>query len=82
VLGETVVDLDTIDVPVGFTVVVPVFETELDPDTEFVELELIVELSEALLVIEAQDDTDGDDVEELVEHTVIDSDIVCELDPV
>jgi hypothetical protein len=41
-LGDTVGDLDTIGVPVDFTVVVPVFETELDPDTEFVELELPV----------------------------------------
>jgi hypothetical protein len=81
-LGEIVVDLDTIDVPVGFTVVVPVLETEVEPDTEFVELELTVELSERLLVIETEDETDGDDVGELVEHTVIDSDIVCELDPV
>jgi len=81
-LGDTVDDLDTIGVPVGFTVVVPVFETELDPDTEFVELELTVELSEGLLVIEAHDDTEGDDVLELVGHAVIDSDIVCELEPV
>jgi hypothetical protein len=41
-LGEPVIDLDTIDVPLGFTVVVPVFETELEPDTDFVELELPV----------------------------------------
>jgi hypothetical protein len=41
-LGERVDDLDTIGVPVGFTVGVPVFETELEPDTDFVELELPV----------------------------------------
>ncbi len=81
-LGVRVDDLDIIGVAVGFTVVVPVFETELDPDTEFVELALTVELSEGLLVIEAHDDTDGDDVLELVGHAVIDSDIVCELEPV
>ncbi len=81
-LGEIVVDLDTIDVAVGFTVVVPVLETDVEPDTEFVELELTVKLSKGLLVIETEDEIDGDDVGEFVEHAVIDSEIVWELDPV
>ena len=81
-LGERVDDLDTIGVPVGFTVGVPVFETELEPDTDFVELELAIDVWEALLVVEIELDIDGEDVLELVEHVLIDSDIVCELDPV
>jgi len=35
-----------------------------------------------LLVVEVELDIDGEDVLELVEHALIDSDIVCELDPV
>jgi hypothetical protein len=35
-----------------------------------------------VLVVEGHDDTDGDEVGELVEHGVIFSDSVCEADPV
>jgi hypothetical protein len=43
-LGEIVEDLDIRGVAVGFTVAVCVFDIELEPDTEFVELKLITEL--------------------------------------
>ena len=43
-IGETVTDFEIYDVIVGFTVIVAVFDIELELDTEFVELELSVEL--------------------------------------
>lgn len=53
---------------------VPVFETELDPDTEFVDEELDVSVSDRLLVEEAQLETEADAVEDCVEQ----EDIVSE----
>lgn len=46
------------------------------------ELKLPVELLERVLVVEAHDDADGDEVGELVEHGDIVSDSVCEAEPV
>lgn len=66
-VDEIVWDLDTIDEPVGFTVEVPVFDTEVDPETEFVEEMLIVELGDELLVDEAQLDKDAEAVDDCVE---------------
>jgi hypothetical protein len=43
-IGETVTDFEIYDVIVGLTVIVAVFDIELELDTEFVELELSVEL--------------------------------------
>jgi len=56
---------------VGFTVIVAVFDIELELDTEFVELELSVELWELLLLVETDEDIDGDEAEEPVEDTDI-----------
>ena len=81
-LGETVTDFDIKDVNVGFTVIVAVFDIELELDTEFVELELSVELWELLLLVETDEDIDGDEAEEPVEDTDIVSLNVWEEDPV
>ena len=81
-LGETVTDFDIKDVNVGFTVIVAVFDIELELDTEFVELELSVELWELLLLVEIDEDIDGDEAEEPVEDTDIVSLNVLEEDPV
>ena len=81
-LGETVTDFEIYDVIVGFTVIVAVFDIELELDTEFVELELSVELWELLLLVERDDDIDGDEAEEPVEDIDIVSLIVWEEDPV
>ena len=48
----------------------------MDPDTEFVELLVIVELSEGLLVIEAHEEADIDTVDDPVEHMVIELDLL------
>ena len=81
-LGEIVDDLDTRGDRVGLTLRVPVLETDDEPDTEFVELRDTMEVWEAILVVDIEADTDGDDVVELVGQGFIVSDIVCELDPV
>ena len=62
--------------------IVPVLDEEIEPETEDVEVKLPVELWESVLVVEGQDDTDGDEVGELVGHGVIVSEFVCEAEPV
>jgi len=81
-LGESEADFEIYDVIVGLTVIVAVFDIELELDTEFVELELSVELWELLLLVETDEDIDGDEAEEPVEDTDIVSLIVWEEDPV
>ena len=66
----------------ALTLRVPVLEIELEPDTELVELRDTMEVREAILVVDIEEDTDGDDVVELVGQALIVSDIVCELDEV
>jgi len=61
---------------------VPVLDEDIEPETDCVEVKLPVELCERVLVVEGHDDTDGDEVGELVEHGDIVSDSVCEADPV
>lgn len=51
-------------------------DTEVDPETEFVEDMLPVELGDELLVDEGQLDKDGDAVEDCVEQDVIVSDLL------
>jgi hypothetical protein len=81
VLGETVSVLDTTDDMEPLGVRVPVFETDVDPDTEFVDDMLPVELGDELLVEEAQFETEADPVEDCVEQDDIVSDLLCEDDP-
>jgi hypothetical protein len=80
--GDTVTDLDTIDVKEPLGVSVPVLLVEVDLDTEFVDDILPVELGDELLVEEAQLETEGDEVEDCVEQEDIVSDLLCEEDPV
>lgn len=80
-LDEIVWDLHTIDEPVAFTVRVPVFDTDVDTETEFVEDILPLELGDELLVDEGQLDRDADAVEDWVEQAVVDSDLLWEDDP-
>lgn len=80
-LGEIVSDLVTIDEPVAFTVGVPVFDTDVDPETELVEDMLPVELGDELLVDEGQPDKDAEPVEDCVEQAVVDSDLLWDDDP-
>jgi len=72
--GDTVTDLDTIDVKEPLGVSVPVLLVEVDLDTEFVEDILDVSLVEELPVTETELETDEDPVEDCVEQ----DDIVSE----
>ena len=80
-LGETASVLDITDDMEPLGVRVPVFETDVDPETEFVDDVLGVKLGDALLVEEAQLETDAEAVEDCVEQADIVSDLLCEDDP-
>lgn len=82
VLGQTVWDLDTTGVKEPLGVRVPVLDTVVDPDTEFVDDILPVELGDELLVEEAQLETEAEAVEDGVDQEDMLSELLWEDDPV